>query len=139
MPVRIGLRIAQFRGDAIFQTLRNEMFQPFRFLVDLVPRIVQEIVEEALQQTMMAKNLQRAHLSRRRQKHAMMLLVFHKRGLLRRELLKHPGDGCRAHAKMKSQSVAGDTFFFDASDFVDSFEIIVYRFRSVRTVDSRYH
>ena len=83
----IGLRIPQFGCDAIFQPLRDEMFQPFRLLVNLVPRVVEEIMEEALQQTMMAKNFQSSHLPGRRQTHAVMLFVLHEGRLLCRELL----------------------------------------------------
>jgi hypothetical protein len=35
--MRIGFRIPQFRGDAIFQFLRDEVFQPFRLVVNFVP------------------------------------------------------------------------------------------------------
>ena len=65
--MRIGFRVAQFRGDAIFQPLRDEVFQTFRLVVNFVPGIIENIVQEALQQTVMAKNFQRPHLARRRQ------------------------------------------------------------------------
>src|ERR1039458_4002925 len=77
MPVRIGLGIPQFRRDAIFQPLRDEMLQPLRLVVNLVPRVVEEIMEEALQQTMVPKNLQSSHLAGRGQTRAVMLFVFH--------------------------------------------------------------
>ena len=100
VPVRIGFRVAQFRGDPVFQSLRDEVLQPFRLIVNLVPRVVEDIMEEALQQTVVAKNLQGAHLPRWRQTHAMMLFVFHERRLLRRQLLQHSRDGSRADAEM---------------------------------------
>jgi hypothetical protein len=110
--VWIGFRVAQFRGDAIFKPLRDEMFQPFRLIVNLVPRVVEEIMEETLQQTVVAKNLQSAHLPRCSQTRAVVLLVFHKRRLLCRELLEHSGDGSGTDAKMLSKGVAGHPFLF---------------------------
>ena len=86
------------------------MLQPFRLIVDLVPRVVEEIMEETLQQTVMAKNLQRAHLPGGRQTHAVVLLVFHKRWLLCRELLQHSGDGSGTDAEMVGEGVAGHPF-----------------------------
>ena len=41
------------------------MFQPFRLIVNLVPRIVEKIMQETLQQTVMAANLPRAASSQR--------------------------------------------------------------------------
>ena len=99
----ISVRVPQFRGDAILKPLRNEMFQPFRLIVNLIPRVVDEIMEETLQQTVRAKNLQSAHLTGCSQTHAVVLLVFHKRWLLCRQLLEHPSDRSSADAKMQSQ------------------------------------
>jgi len=58
MPVWISFRIPQFRGDPVFKRLGDEVLQPFRFIVNLVPRIVQEIVEETFQQTVVPTNLE---------------------------------------------------------------------------------
>jgi len=65
------------------------MLQALGFIVNLVPRVVEQIVEETLQQTMVAKDLQSPHLPGRRQTRAVMLFVFHEGGLLCRELLQH--------------------------------------------------
>ena len=61
LPVRIRFRVPQFRGDPIFEPLRDEVLEAFRLFVNLVPRIVEEIMEEPLDQAVMAKNLQSAH------------------------------------------------------------------------------
>ena len=76
------------------------MFQPFRLFVNLVPRVVEEIMEETLQQTVVAKNLQGSHLAGRRQTHAVVLFVFHERRLLCRELLQHSSYGSGADTEM---------------------------------------
>ena len=139
VPVRIGFRVPQFRGDPIFKPLRDEVLQPFRLIVNLVPRVVEEIMQETLQQAVVAKNLQSAHLPRGRQTHAVVLFVFHKRRLLRGELLQHSGDGSGADAKMPGEGVAGHPFLFGAAQLQDRFQIIVYRFRVVWPVSSRWH
>ena len=110
------------------------MLQPFRLVVNLVPGVIEEIMEETLQQTMVAKNLQSAHLPGRGQTHAVMLFVFHEGRLLRRELLQHSGDGSGADTEMLSEGVAGHPFLFGAAQLQDRFQIVVYRFRGVRSV-----
>jgi hypothetical protein len=91
-------------------------------------------MEETLQQTVMAKNLQSAHLPRGSQTHAVMLFVFHKWRLLRRQLLEHSSDGSSADTKMLSQSVAGHPFLRGTAQLQYRFQIVVYRFRGVRSV-----
>ena len=49
MPVWIRIGVLQLRGDPVFEPLRDEVLQPFRLVVNLVPGVVEEIVEEALQ------------------------------------------------------------------------------------------
>src|SRR5580658_2959478 len=110
MPVRVRSGIAQLRGNPIFETLRDEVLQAFRLIVHLVPGVVEEIMQETLKQTMVAKNLQRAHFARRAQFYAMVFFVLNKRRLLRRKLLQHSGHGSRADTKMVSQGVARDAF-----------------------------
>ncbi len=137
--MRVGFRVSQFRGDPIFQFLRDKMFQPFRLIVNFVPGIVEEIMEKTLQQAVMAKNLQSAHPPGCRQTHAAVLFVFHKWRFLGRELLEHSRYGCGTDAEMPGERVAGHAFFFRPGQFQDGFQIIVYRFRSVRPMFSRLH
>ena len=115
------------------------MLQTLRLIVNLVPRVVEEIMEEALQQTMVAKNLQSSHLAGRRQTRAVMLFVFHEGRLLCRELLQHSSYGSRPDTEMMSQGVARHPFLFSAAQLEDGFQIIVYGFRGVRRASSRYH
>ncbi len=96
----ISFGISQFRRDAIFKPFRDEVFQPFCLIVNLVPRVVEEIMEEALQQTVVTKNLQSAHPPHDSQTHTLVLLVFHKRWLLRCELLEHSSNGSSTDAEM---------------------------------------
>ena len=78
MAVRIGVRIAKFRGNPVFEALRNEMLEAFGFLVHFIPMIAENIVQESLEQAVMAQDFQRAELAGVRQAHAMMLFIFHK-------------------------------------------------------------
>lgn len=91
------------------------MFQPFRLIVNFVPGVIEEIMEEALQQTVVPKNLQGAHLSRCSQSCAVVFLIFHKRRLLRRELLEHSGDGSGTDTEMLREGVARYPFLFGAA------------------------
>jgi hypothetical protein len=86
------------------------MLQPFCFIVNLVPGVVEEIMEEALQQTVVTKHLQSAHLPGCGQTHAVVLLVFHKRRLLYREFLEHTSHGSSTDTKMMSEGVAGHLY-----------------------------
>ena len=137
--MRVGIRITQFRRDPVFKLLRDEMFQSFGLVVNLVPRIVEEIMEETLQQTMVAKNLQSAHLPVCCQTHTVVLFVFHKRRLLCGEFLEHSGHGSSTHTEMLGERVTGHPLLFGAAQFQYRFQIVVYRFRSVRSVASRWH
>lgn len=115
------------------------MFQAFCLIVNFVPRVVEEIMEKTLQQAVVAKNLQSAHLPSRCQTHAVVLFVFYKRRLLRRELLEHASNGCGTDTEMLREGVAGHPFLFRPGQFQYRFQIVVYRFRVVRPMASRRH
>ncbi len=110
------------------------MLQPLCLIVHLVPRVIEEIMEETLQQTVVAKNLQRAHPPVGGQTRAVMLLIFHKRRLLCRELLEHSSDGGSTDTKVLSKGVAGYQVLRRATKLEYRFQIVVYRFRSVGSV-----
>ena len=96
-------------------------------------------MEEALQQTMVAKNLQSAHLPGRCQPHTVVLFVFHKRRLLCSELLEHSGHGSSTDTKMLGERVTSHPLLFGAAQFQYRFQIVVYGFRGVRSMGSRWH
>jgi len=137
--MRIGFRVSQFRGDPIFKALRDEVLQPFCLVVNLVPRVVEELVEETLQQTVVANDLQSTHLPRCSQTRAVVLHVSHKRWLLCRELLEHSSHGSSTDTKTLSKGVAGHLFLLRAAQFQYRFQVIVGRFRGVRSMRSRWH
>jgi hypothetical protein len=96
-------------------------------------------MEEAFEQTVVAKHFQGAHLAGSSQSHAVMLLVFHKRRLLRGELLKHSGNGSGADTEMLRQGAAGYLFLIGGSEFQDGFQVVVRGLCTVGSVRSRYH
>ena len=49
----IHLRIAKLRCDSVFQLFRNEMLQPLRLFVNFIPAVIEYIVQETFQQSMM--------------------------------------------------------------------------------------
>jgi len=91
------------------------MFQAFCLIVNLIPGVVEEIVEETFQQTVVSQNLKSAHLPRCSQLHAVVLLIFHKRRLSCRELLEHSSDGSSTDTKMVSKGVTGHPLRFWAA------------------------
>ncbi len=64
MPVRVGIWIAQFGGNPVFQPLGNKMFQTLGFGVNFIPRKVENIMKKSFQEPMMAHNFERAMLAR---------------------------------------------------------------------------
>src|SRR5207245_1881229 len=101
--------------------------------------VCEEIMQETLQQAVMAKNLQSAHLPIRCQTHAVVLFVFHERRLLCRELLQHSSHGGSTDTEMMSEGVAGHAFLSRTAQLQYRFQIVVYRFRGVGSMYSRWH
>jgi len=115
------------------------MFQPFCLIVNLVPRVVEKIMEETLKQTMVAKYLQSSHLPGRSQAYAMVLFVLHKRWLLSSELLQHSSHGSSTDTEMMGKSVAGHPFLLRAAQLQYRFQVVIYRFRGIPSMFSRSH
>ena len=80
MPVRIEPWVAQLYGDPFLEPFRDEMFEPLRLLMNLFDRVVEYFIQECLEEAMVAQDLQRASLARRREANPAMLLVLDKRG-----------------------------------------------------------
>ena len=139
MAMRVCLRIAQFRRDTLLQTLGYEMLQPFRLVVDLIPGIIQKVMQETLQQTVVAQNFQGAHLSSGRQTHAVMLFILHMGRLLKRQLLEHSSNRSGTDAKTLGERVAGHARLLGAAQLQDRFQVIVDRLGAVGAMASRRH
>ena len=87
--MRIDLRIAQDCCHAIFKSFRDEVFQPFRLIVYLIPGILQNVMEKQFQQTMVPHQFPCPPLASRRQLDPSMFLIQNQRGSLHRQLLQH--------------------------------------------------
>lgn len=130
MPVRVDIGIAQLGGYPVLQSLGNKVLQPFGFFVHLIPRIIQEVVEESFEQPMMPHNFERPMLPSRRKKHAVMLLIQDPGRFVDRQLLKHARYRGGTDSESFRKRVAGDPFFFRTAQLKDCFEVIVNRFRA---------
>lgn len=134
MSVRIGFRIFQFRRYAVFQFLRDEVFEPFGFLMDLIPAVVEKIVKEAFEQPMVPNDLQSSFLTGCAQPRAVMFFIFNKRWLNRSQLLQHSGHRSGPDSQALSQCVTGYFALFRAAELQDGLEVVVDRFSGVRWV-----
>ena len=74
-------------------------------------------MEKALQQTVVAQHLQSAHPSGGGEAYAVMLLIFHERRLLRRELLQHARNRCGPNVQLLRECSAGYALLFRAAQF----------------------
>ena len=75
MSVRIELRVVQFRRDALLESFGDEVLQPFRLVMDFIPGISKDLMQERLDQPVMPNDLKSALGSGLCQSHAVMLFV----------------------------------------------------------------
>ena len=75
MSVRVELRVVQFCGDSFLKSLRDEVLQPFRLVMDFIPGISKNLMQERLDQPVMPDNLKSALGSGLRQSNPMMLFI----------------------------------------------------------------
>lgn len=115
------------------------MLETFRFLVHLIPGILEDIVQKKFEQPVMAYDFPAATFAGRGEPHAAMLFVQHQRRLLRSELLKHPGDRSRTHRQPLGQGVARNALLARAAQFENRFEVIVDRFGNRRSGELGWH
>ena len=121
----IGVGITQFGGDPVFEALRNEVFQTLGFLMHLIPRIAEKLMQDPLEQAVVAQHLQCPPLSSLGQSHAMMLLVLYEGGALRGEFLEHASYGRRADPQMPGKRVARDALLLGAAQFQNRLQVVV--------------
>jgi len=75
MSVRVELRVIQFCGNPFLKSLRDEVLQAFRFVMDFIPGIAKDLVQKRLYQPVMPHNLKGAIHSCIRQSNPMMLFI----------------------------------------------------------------
>ncbi len=87
MSVRVCFGIAQLGGNAVLKSLGDEMLQSLRFFMNLVPGIVEHIVQESFEQPMVPNDFQCAPSAGRRKAYPVVLLVTDEGGVLAGQLL----------------------------------------------------
>lgn len=75
MPMRIDFRIAKDRRHPIFKSLRDEVFKPFCFLVNFVPRVLQNVVKKQFQQSVMSDQFPRPPFASRGEPDASVFFI----------------------------------------------------------------
>src|SRR6185437_4494513 len=89
MPVRIRLRMPQFRRDPLLKPLADEVLQALRLFMQLVDRVVEHLIQKGLDQTVMPHHFKGPSSPGPRQSHSAMPLVLHQRRGRTGELLQH--------------------------------------------------
>ena len=129
MAMRIDFRIAENRRDPIFKSLRDEVFQPFCFLVHFVPGVLQNVVKKQFQQTMVPDQFPGPPFAGRSEPDTSVLFIQNQGRALRCELLKHSGHRRGTNSKPLGQSVRRDARILRPAQLQDGLEVVVYGFR----------
>ena len=58
VAVRVELGMTELGGDALLEALGDEVFEAFGFEMDFVPRVVEDLVEEGLEEAVMSDDLE---------------------------------------------------------------------------------
>src|SRR5271168_454614 len=99
MSVRVCFGIAEFGGNPILEFFGDEMLQTLGLFMDFVPRIIENVVQEAFEQPVVANHFQSASPAGWRKTHTVVLFVTHEGGALPGELLQHSGYGSGADSE----------------------------------------
>jgi len=109
------------------------MLQAFGFVVHFIPGKIENIVQESLEQAMMALNFQSPPLTQFREDNSVVLLIFHERWAFGGKLLEHSGNRGRPHLQVGRQSAARDPFTGGTAQYQNRFEVIVDSLRGFRS------
>jgi len=125
MSVRVCFGIAQLGGNAVLKPFGDEMLQALRFFMNLVPGIVEHVVQEAFEQPMVPNHLQRAPSAGWRKPYPVVFLITDEGGAPSRQLLQHPRYGSRTDPEPLCQRVAGHAAGLCAAQLENCLEIVV--------------
>lgn len=81
--------VAENGRHAVFESLRDEVFETFRFFVHFIPGVFEDVVKKKLEKAMVADEFPRAASACGSEASAAMLLVLNQRRTLQREPLQH--------------------------------------------------
>lgn len=101
------------------------MFEALGLLVDLVPRVVEDFVEEGFEEAMVTNDFEGALAAGLGEMDSAMLLVGDERGLEGGELLQHIGDGGGRDGEMGCDLGGGNLALGTAAELEDGLEIVV--------------
>ena len=102
VAVRVEPRVAELLGDPPLELLRDVVLEHLGLVVDAIPRHLERLGEEGLDQPVVADHLERDALAGRGQGDAVVGLVAHEPQLV--EPLEHRGHRGRAPRSSRSAS-----------------------------------
>lgn len=115
MAVRIRIGVAQFGGDSIFELFGDEMLEALGFFVDLIPGIVQNVMQEAFEKAVVTNYFESALSAGGRKIYSMVLFIADEGRALGGKLLQHSRDRCGADSEPLRQSIAGHPVLVSAA------------------------
>lgn len=106
--MRVYFRVAEYRRDAIFKTLGDEVLQALGLIVYLVPGVLQNIVKKQFEQPVVAHQFPRTTFSGCCELNTVVLLIHNQSRPLRSEPLKHSGDRRSANSEPLRKGLCGN-------------------------------
>lgn len=128
VAVGVELGVAELGGDALFEALGDEVLEALGLLVDLVPGVVEDLVEEGFEEAMVADDLEGALAACAGELDAVVFAIENHGRLGGGELLEHVGGGGSADGELDGDLGAGDLAFFASAELEDGLEVVVYCF-----------
>ena len=101
------------------------MLQTLGLFMDFVPRIIENVVQEAFEQPVMANHFQSASSAGWRKTHTVVLFITHEGGALAGELLKHSRNGSGAYSEPFRQRITRYPVVSRAAQLKNGLEIVV--------------
>ena len=106
MSVRICFGITQLGRNTILKLFGDEMLQSFRLFMDFVPGIIENVMQKAFEQPVVANHFQSAFSAGSRKAYPVLLFITHGGGALPRQLLEHSRYGSRAYSEPFRKRIA---------------------------------
>ena len=127
VAVGVEAGVAEFGGDALLESLGDEMLEALGFVVDLFEGVIEDLEEKGFKETMVAENFEGAFAAGRGETHTAMQLVVDGRAGGAGEFLQHVGDGGGGDAEVVGEALTGDALAGGAGEGEDGFEVVIDR------------
>jgi hypothetical protein len=128
VAVGIEAGVAEFGGDALLETLGDEVLEALGLGVNLFEGVIEDLEEKGFNKAMVAEDLEGAFAAGRGETHAAMQLVVDGRAGGGSELLQHVGNGGGGDAEVVSEALAGDALAGGTGEGEDGLEVVIDRF-----------